>query len=101
MQMRRGQINPLKAIAAGIASILLVGALWVVPALADGPEGVPGFGQGYGYLPGWGYGDQNHEHSGPPGLDDQEDSKPGRGSGDENHEHSGPPGLAGESGGAN
>ena len=41
--------------------------------------------------PGWGWGDENHEHNGPPGQDD--DSRPGHGWGDENHDHSGgPPG---------
>ena len=44
--------------------------------------------------PGWGYGDKNHEHCGPPGLEDKPGScKPGWGYGDKNHEHCGPPGL--------
>ena len=52
--------------------------------------------------PGWGNGDKNHTHCGPPGLaaktggstTPQGDScKPGWGSGDTNHVHCGPPGL--------
>ncbi len=53
-----------------------------------------------GCKPGWGYGDKNHCHSGPPGQakkhDRQRDAsdacKPGWGHGDKNHCHSGPPG---------
>jgi hypothetical protein len=50
--------------------------------------------------PGWGHGDTNHCHSGPPGQnkhDDEADTaddeacKPGWGYGDKNHCHSGPP----------
>jgi hypothetical protein len=41
--------------------------------------------------PGWGYGDTNHEHSGPPGVAPNA-CYPGWGYGDTNHEHSGPPG---------
>ena len=47
--------------------------------------------------PGWGYGDENHCHSGPPGKkkggdDAVQPCKPGWGYGDKNHCHSGPPG---------
>lgn len=59
--------------------------------------------------PGWGWGDQNHEHIGPPGLmaslaptstltQTQVMSntvRPGWGWGDKNHTHIGPPGLTG------
>ena len=92
----------LKSLVAGVASAVLVGALLAIPVLADGREGTPGNGYGYGYgdrgdRPGWGYGDDNHEHTGPPGLDGKDEPgkspKPGKGNGDDNHEHSGPPGL--------
>ena len=43
--------------------------------------------------PGNGYGDTNHEHSGPPGRDAGA-CWPGWGYGDNNHEHSGPPGQS-------
>jgi len=42
--------------------------------------------------PGWGYGDKNHDHTGPGGrgADDVESSiRPGNGYGDDNHEHTG------------
>jgi hypothetical protein len=53
-----------------------------------------------GCKPGWGYGDKNHCHSGPPGQakkheregDASDACKPGWGYGDKNHCHSGPPG---------
>ena len=55
---------------------------------------------GWACWPGWGYGDKNHTHCGPPGLvgkstpaTPQGDCKPGWGSGDTNHVHCGPPGL--------
>lgn len=44
-------------------------------------------------FPGWGYGDTNHDHSGPPGSD-PDACFPGSGNGDSNHEHNGPPGHA-------
>lgn len=56
----------------------------------------------YTCWPGWGYGDKNHTHCGPPGLaakaptsaGPQGDTcRPGWGHGDENHAHCGPPGL--------
>lgn len=43
--------------------------------------------------PGYGYGDVNHDHSGPPGLTSNA-CYPGHGYGDTNHDHSGPPGKA-------
>lgn len=46
-----------------------------------------------GCYPGYGYGDVNHEHSGPPGRT-ADACWPGWGYGDTNHEHSGPPGQA-------
>ena len=53
--------------------------------------------------PGWGYGDKNHEHCGPPGREGKPDNpgqdpscKPGWGNGDKNHEHCGPPGREGK-----
>lgn len=41
--------------------------------------------------PGWGYGDANHEHSGPPRRNANA-CYPGHGYGDKNHHHDGPPG---------
>jgi hypothetical protein len=41
--------------------------------------------------PGWGYGDANHEHTGPPGHS-EDACYPGHGYGDKNHDHAGPPG---------
>jgi len=38
--------------------------------------------------PGYGQGDRNHQHYGPPGQND-EDDKPGWGYGDKNHNHYG------------
>jgi hypothetical protein len=46
-------------------------------------------------FPGWGYGDANHAHIGPPGLLDT--CYPGHGYGDANHVHAGPPGQSGKS----
>ena len=42
-------------------------------------------------VPGHGYGDANHEHTGPPGQTD-DPCRPGHGYGDKNHDHGGPPG---------
>lgn len=47
---------------------------------------------------GWGAGDNNHTHSGPPGKAgtgtvEKVSAKPGWGYGDKNHTHSGPPGI--------
>ena len=47
-----------------------------------------------------GYGDANHEHTGPPGRTD-DTCRPGWGYGDTNHEHSGPPGQNKDAGGGN
>jgi hypothetical protein len=46
---------------------------------------------GSGCTPGWGNGDKNHTHAGPPGQTDDA-CRPGWGNGDENHDHGGPPG---------
>ena len=80
----------MKIAVASIVSAALIGALVAVPAFAGDSSGDPGLGYGYGYRPGWGYGDPNHDHTGPPG---HEDTKPGWGYGDPNHDHSGPPGF--------
>jgi len=50
--------------------------------------------------PGNGYGDANHEHTGPPGQTD-DTCRPGWGYGDTNHEHAGPPGQNKDAGGGN
>ena len=56
----------------------------------------------YACWPGWGYGDKNHTHCGPPGLAAKAETPPatqgdsclpGWGFGDKNHTHCGPPGL--------
>lgn len=47
----------------------------------------------YTCYPGWGHGDINHDHCGPPGLDPNA-CYPGHGSGDSSHDHCGPPGQA-------
>jgi hypothetical protein len=47
-------------------------------------------------FPGWGYGDGNHAHVGPPGRLGA--CYPGHGYGDTNHAHGGPPGLANPTG---
>jgi hypothetical protein len=56
----------------------------------------------YSCWPGWGHGDRNHTHCGPPGLAAKaptpagaqgDTCRPGWGHGDENHTHCGPPGL--------
>ena len=45
--------------------------------------------------PGYGYGDTNHDHSGPPGrASEAPPCYPGYGYGDTNHDHSGPPGRS-------
>ncbi len=83
-------------IAAGL-TVAAIAALMSFPAGARNAtrEMAAGAGYGYGYdiRPGWGYGDDNHEHTGPPGRMDRED-RPGWGFGDDNHEHEGPPGLS-------
>ena len=43
-----------------------------------------------GERPGYGYGDNNHNHLGPPGKSGEQ--RPGYGYGDGNHDHIGPPG---------
>ena len=43
--------------------------------------------------PGNGYGDLNHDHSGPPGQE-HDACRPGWGYGDDNHNHRGPPGQS-------
>ena len=48
---------------------------------------------GTGCTPGWGNGDKNHAHTGPPGKTGSA-CRPGFGNGDQNHDHGGPPGQA-------
>ena len=48
-------------------------------------------------FPGHGYGDVNHDHTGPPGLG-LAACWPGHGYGDTNHDHTGPPGQGGSAG---
>ena len=57
------------------AAALVVGGFAVSGALAYANEPTTGGGYGYGHVtppphckPGWGHGDKNHCHSGPPGL---------------------------------
>ncbi len=63
---------------------------FAVTVTASG-SGSPGTGSGC--TPGWGNGDKNHTHAGPPGQTDDA-CRPGWGNGDENHDHGGPPGQA-------
>jgi hypothetical protein len=78
-----------KQLIAAMIITVVVASLMTTPVFAgNGNNGkCPG-----GERPGWGYGDDNHEHSGPPGQGDN--GKPGWGFGDNNHEHSGPPGQS-------
>ena len=48
-----------------IATTGVLGAVLSGPVLADSNHDS---GPGYGYRPGWGHGDKNHDHTGPPGL---------------------------------
>lgn len=50
-----------------------------------------------GCQPGWGNGDTNHTHTGPPGQT-EDACRPGNGYGDKNHEHDGPPGQSNDPG---
>jgi hypothetical protein len=112
------------AVSVVTAAVLSGGSAW---ALSGGP-GHPSRGDTSSSStvpckPGWGYGDDNHCHSGPPGLASSTTTsststsststsststsststssttsttvpcKPGWGYGDKNHCHSGPPGL--------
>lgn len=53
-----------KVVVAGLITSVIVGLL-VVPTVAAG--GGKSDDHGFGYRPGWGLGDKNHEHTGPPG----------------------------------
>jgi hypothetical protein len=76
-----------KKVVAGLVASVVVALLLAVPVLAQ-KGGVDKMASGE--LPGYGYGDSNHEHTGPPGLVDNQ--KPGWGYGDTIHEHTGSPG---------
>ncbi len=53
-----------KTLAALIVAAVMA-LMLAVPVLAgNGPNGPPSTGD----RPGWGYGDTNHNHTGPPGL---------------------------------
>ena len=79
----------LRKVISAAAATAFIGALLAVPAFAGG--GSDGSDLGFGYRPGWGFGDENHDHTGSPGTGD---NHPGYGKGDDNREHSGPPGQA-------
>jgi len=82
-----------RLVASCIVTAVII-SLLLSPALANDAEEQDSVNHtiwGYGYRPGWGYGDNNHTHIGPPGQVDK-DEKPGLGKGDDNHGHSGPPG---------
>ncbi len=51
------------AVVAAVAVVLLLAA----PVLAKNPHGVQGSADSD--RPGWGYGDSNHTHTGPPGTE--------------------------------
>ena len=65
----------LRISAIGLLAAGLMGS--VALAATNPPKGGGGYGYGYGYgppghracKPGWGHGDKNHEHCGPPGLE--------------------------------
>ena len=56
-----------------VVTTVVLGTLVAWPALASAKGGGHAYGYGYGYgygdnvRPGWGYGDKNHVHTGPPG----------------------------------
>lgn len=76
----------IKKVVAALAVTGVVVLLLASPVLAGNGNN----GKASGERPGWGYGDTNHDHIGPPGL--VNDERPGWGYGDINHEHIGPPG---------
>ena len=78
-----------KMVLAVIATVVICLLLSTPVLAAKGDNGKPDSG----VRPGWGYGDPNHDHSGPPGQVNK-DLKPGWGYGDPNHDHYGPPGWA-------
>ena len=57
---------------AAIATSLVLGAVVVGPTFAGSPDARAD--RSFGYKPGWGWGDTNNDHSGPPGLEGK--SKP-------------------------
>ncbi|MBI5127391.1 hypothetical protein HZA76_02950 [Candidatus Roizmanbacteria bacterium] len=67
--------------------LIVVGLLAAALALV-GRSVVAGNSHSGGTRPGWGNGDDNHTHTGPPGNS----VKPGWGFGDDHHTHTGPPG---------
>ena len=75
-----------KQLIAALVITVVVASLMATPVFAGNGNN----GKSPSELPGWGYGDDNHEHSGPPGQVDSE--RPGWGYGDDNHEHYGAPG---------
>jgi hypothetical protein len=83
-----------KVIAAVGINLAVFGALAFGPVSADGTVSA-GFEDrdeakyGYGYLPGWGYGDVDREHSGPPGLvrDDEPLGTEDSAEGDDDHDN--------------
>ena len=54
---------------AAIATSVILGAVIVGPTFAGAPLARADLSFGYGEKPGWGLGDPNHEHGGPPGLE--------------------------------
>ncbi len=58
-----------------LALVVLAGLIFAAPVFASKPaanaqqkgNNDPGGNCGYAYRPGWGYGDDNHIHTGPPG----------------------------------
>lgn len=77
-----------RLITSGIITLTVMGSLAVSPVMANSRGHDDDSSWGYGYRPGWGIGDKNHEHTGPPG---REDDHPGR-----EHPHGFPPGLVGK-----
>jgi|GEM_PF-2180310 len=82
-----------KRIAITVASVAMTGAIGAT-ALASSHSNAQA-----NTRPGWGNGDKNHVHTGPPGQSvnvgkNGDDTRPGKGEGDKNHVHTGPPGQS-------
>lgn len=74
-----------RIIASGVVTLAVMVSLAAAPVMANSKNQDDSFG--YGYRPGWGFGDKNHVHTGPPGQVGKDDSENG-------HPHGVPPGLA-------
>lgn len=74
----RSRIVISAALTIGVFVALAAGPLFTSDASANGYG--YGYGSSGGYKPGWGFGDKNHEHTGPPGqAGKDDDGRPGNG----------------------